>query len=136
MPLITFTCHLTRHDVKMFSFLSQRSATCRRCPVNITLFLNDSYTSGAALKERNTLYSPFNNKTTQVWFMREQKHMSDGLWPRKSPNPRTQVEGVSRPKTITRVFLLPPKSHLYLSYATKSNENKLLILELHMPSSP
>jgi hypothetical protein len=34
-----------------------------------------------------------NNKITQVWFLRE------------------QVEGVSRPKTITSVFLLPQKSH-------------------------
>jgi hypothetical protein len=29
----------------------------------------------------------YNNKTTRVWFLREQKHTSDGLWPRKPPLP-------------------------------------------------
>jgi hypothetical protein len=38
----------------------------------------------------------YNNKTTRVWFLREQKHTSD------------VVEGVSRPKTITSVLLAAP----------------------------
>jgi hypothetical protein len=54
-------------------------------------------------------YTAYNNKTTRVWFLREQKHTSDGLWPRNPPRP--QVEGVSKPKSITSVFLLPQKSH-------------------------
>jgi hypothetical protein len=68
--------------------------------------------------------SVYNNKTTRVWFLREQKHRSDGLWPRKHPRP--QVDGVSRPKTITSVVL-------YLSSATKTTEKLLLIPEFHTP---
>jgi hypothetical protein len=48
-------------------------------------------------------------KEGHFWFT--YKVPSDGLWSRNSPPPRPQVEGVSRPKTIMSVFLLPQKSH-------------------------
>jgi hypothetical protein len=34
----------------------------------------------------------YNNKTTPVWFLREQKHTSDGLWPRKPSNRASKVK--------------------------------------------
>jgi hypothetical protein len=48
-------------------------------------------------------------KTTRVWFLREQKHTRDGLWP---GNPLDLWSlGFPGPKTITRMFLLPQKPH-------------------------
>jgi hypothetical protein len=46
----------------------------------------------------------YNNKTARVWFLRVQKHTSDGLWPRKPPR---RFPG-QRPLWV---FLLPQKSH-------------------------
>jgi hypothetical protein len=53
----------------------------------------------------------YNNKTTQVWFLREQKHTNDRLWP---TSPETAGRGgfqakdhhecVSAPSEITRVW--------------------------------
>jgi hypothetical protein len=66
----------------------------------------------------------YNNKTTRVWFLREQKHTSDGLWPRKP----------------SRVCFCSLRNHtsvvLYLSHATITTEKQLLIPEFHAPSSP
>jgi hypothetical protein len=33
----------------------------------------------------------YNNKTTLVWFLREKKHTSDGLWPRNPPQVRHDI---------------------------------------------
>jgi hypothetical protein len=64
----------------------------------------------------------YNNKTTRVWYLREQKHTRDGLWPRKPQRPQVEIDFRQR--------------FLYLSYATKTMEKQLLILEFHTPSSP
>jgi hypothetical protein len=69
---------------------------------------------------------PFNVngiKTTRVWFLREQKHTSDGLWHRKPPRPqamglwprkppRPQVEGVSRPKRDSAIWHWSNRGHM------------------------
>jgi hypothetical protein len=58
----------------------------------------------------------YNNKTTRVWFLREwflreQKHTSDGLWPRKPQRP--QVEGVSGKKN-SRSYVDPIYGRSYV----------------------
>jgi hypothetical protein len=58
----------------------------------------------------------YNNKTTRVWFLREQKHTSDGLWPWKPQ--------------ILQVVGFPGQR-----LSTKTTEKLLLIPELHMPGS-
>jgi hypothetical protein len=46
----------------------------------------------------------YNNKTTQVWFLREKKHTSDGLWP---GNPRDRRNYQTTTKTTKKLLLIP-----------------------------
>jgi hypothetical protein len=83
-----------------------------------------------------------NNKTTRVWFLKEQKHTSDGLWPgNQRPRPSRvcfkTIALVSRPSLVCFCSLRNHTSVvLYLTYATKTTEKQLLIAEFHTPSSP
>jgi hypothetical protein len=70
----------------------------------------------------------YNNKTTRVWFLREQKHASDGLWP-GFPGQRPSWVCFSSLRNHTSVVL-------FISYATKTTEKQLLILEFCTPCSP
>jgi hypothetical protein len=80
-----------------------------------------------------------NNKTTWVWFLREQKHTRDGLLPKKPPRDcRSRGLPGQRPSRLVCFCSLINHTSvvLYLSYATKTAEKNLLILEFHTPSSP
>jgi hypothetical protein len=63
----------------------------------------------------HTLIPSYNNKTTRVWFLRKQKHTSDGLWPGFPGQRPSRVCFCSLRKHTSVV--------LYLSYATKTTFN-------------
>jgi hypothetical protein len=72
----------------------------------------------------------YNNKATRVWFLREQKHTSDGLWPSKPGfQAKDHHECVSAPSEITQVWF-------YIYPMPQKPEKQLFILEFHTPSSP
>jgi hypothetical protein len=65
------------------------------------------------------------NKATRMWFLREQKHTNDGLWPR-FPGQRPSRVCFCSLRNHERGFI----------FILKTTENQLLILEFHTPSSP